>query len=102
MKKELQDLFNSRMAELLKGQMEATRMTVEAAEKLANLKDRRESFSHQNHPRQSSKRENQNTSKSNVTSTLITKKSSSSVPEDIVTMISKGMFIFLRTDHTYI
>ena len=91
MKKELQDLFNSRMAELLKGQMEATRMTVEAAEKLANLKDRRESFSHvnQNH-RQSSKRENQNTSKSNVTSTLITKKSSSSVPEDIVTMISKA------------
>ena len=49
MKKELQDLFNSRMAELLKGQMEATRMTVEAAEKLANLKD------HHHHRHSSSK-----------------------------------------------
>ena len=55
MKKELQDLFNSRMAELLKGQMAATRMTVEAAERLANLnKDHRESSSHN---RSSSKRE---------------------------------------------
>ena len=95
MKKELQDLFNSRMAELLKGQMEATRMTVEAAEKLANLKDhhyhrhsssnktsRRESY----HGTKSSKNAQTSTSFGTTTS-----KKTTSVPgEDIVTMISKA------------
>ena len=37
MRKELQDLFNARMAELMKSQMEATKMTVDAANKLANI-----------------------------------------------------------------
>ena len=95
MKKELQDLFNSRMAELLKGQMEATRMTVEAAEKLANMRDQsghHHSTSHSHHHRHTSRSSKRDSSKSNnVTSSIVqTKKSSSSVPEDVVTMISKA------------
>ncbi len=43
MRRELQELFNSRMAELMKTQMEATRMTVEAAHQLADLKTSRTS-----------------------------------------------------------
>ena len=95
MKKELQDLFNSRMAELLKGQMEATRMTVEAAEKLANMRDQSDhhhSTSHSHHHRHTSRSSKRESSKSNnVASSIVqTKKSSSSVPEDVVTMISKA------------
>ena len=44
MKRELQDLFNARMAELMKSQIEATKMTAEAAKNLAKI--------HQNQPYQ--------------------------------------------------
>ena len=37
MRRELQDLFNARMAELMKSQIEATKMTVEAAKELKNI-----------------------------------------------------------------
>ena len=44
MRRELQDLFNARMAELMKSQIEATKMTAEAAKNLAKI--------HQNQPYQ--------------------------------------------------
>ena len=37
MRRELQDLFSSRMAELMKHQIEATKMTVEAANQLTKM-----------------------------------------------------------------
>ena len=41
MRRELQDLFSSRMAELMKHQMEATKMTVEAANRLTKMESKR-------------------------------------------------------------
>ena len=87
MRRELQDLFNARMAELMKSQIEATKMTAEAAKNLAKI--------HQNQPYQPQpkKRGVRSSSSSGhargVSGGTTPGLHPGGVPEDLKTMISK-------------
>ena len=83
MRRELQDLFNARMAELMKSQIEATKMTAEAANNLAKI--------HKNQHQQPKKRGVRSSSSSGVrgVSGGATPGLHPGVPEDLKTMMSK-------------
>ena len=85
MRRELQDLFNARMAELMKSQIEATKMTAEAANNLAQI--------HKNHHQQQPKKRGVRSSSSSgvrgVSGGATTPGLHPGVPEDLKTMISK-------------
>lgn len=77
MRTELHELFNSRMADLMKNQMRATKMTFEAAQMLASVKGEtsRKSSDRHKHSEAPVKR---------------TGSGSSSIPEDIKTLMSQA------------
>ena len=90
MRRELQDLFNARMAELMKNQIEATKMTVEAANQLANIHQQKSQ--HETSPSLRSTKKSKTSLKSS-TATQVGRSSQGigvgSIPEDIKTMISQ-------------
>ena len=85
MRRELQDLFNARMAELMKSQIEATKMTAEAAKNLAKI--------HQNQPQPKKRGVRSSSSSGHVRGVSGGATPGGlhhgGVPEDLKTMISK-------------